>query len=166
VNVKRAQLEEGIVYITTVYFHSNTSGQNKLLFGNPAFTTLQSNELNFVVGFNPDSIFCMFSVEYGKFGTRKFNLFILRSLNEFEHGSIINFVKPGAEILLHASGKKHVNRVLRWLNELHLDNETISSKQPAFFQAASNRFTTNTTLRKLAITKSVTLERHADEPEV
>ena len=152
--------------ITTVHFYSNTSGQNKLIFGNPAFTTLQSNELNFVAGFNPDSIFCMFCVEYGKFETRKFNLFILRSLNEFEYGSIINFVKPGAEILLHASGKKHVNLVLRWLTELHIDNGTISSKRPSFFQAASNRFTANIKPRKLAITKSITLKRSAREPQV
>ena len=152
--------------ITTVYFHSNTSGQNKLIFGNPAFTTLQSNELNFTAGFNPDSIFCMFSAEYGKFGTRTFNLFILRSLNEFEYGSIINFVKPGAEILLHASGQKHVNQVLRWLNELNLDNEKLSTLRPSFFISASNRFATNIEPRKPAIHQSADLERAAGELHV
>jgi hypothetical protein len=127
---------------TTVQLFSNASGKNRLIFGVPAFIIHGAQSTNnYKVGFNPNSILCLFHSELSNYGTHNLYLLILNTLNSFESGNIIKFVNPGAEILLQAKGRKHVNKVLYWLNTLNISNTSIP--EASFFKAASNRFKTN-----------------------
>ena len=127
---------------TTVQLYSNASGQNKLLFGFPTFITSSDHSRNdYKVGFCPNSILCLFHSEIINYGRRNTYLLILKTLNSFESGNIIKHINPGAVILLHAKGRKHVNKVLRWLNTLNLSSTAMPDA--SFFSAASNRFNSN-----------------------
>ena len=127
---------------TTVQLYSNAAGQNKLIFGFPSFKISSDHSTsNYKVGFVPNSVFCLFYSEISNYGTLKTDLTILKTLNSFEPGNIIKYVNPGAEILLQAKGRKHVNKVLRWLSTLNLSSTSMPDS--SFFTAASNRFKAN-----------------------
>jgi len=147
--------------ITTVQFYSNTSGQNKLIFGIPQFEILNSDKYNYLAGFIPNSIFCVLNTKHNTFGTRRYRLLILKALNDYEEGRVINFIKPGAEVLLEETGKKHVDIVLKWLDDHHMDNAQLASLPPEHYQGAGNRFTVGMKPRKFTNKKSNILERIA-----
>ena len=127
---------------TTVQLYSNASGQNKLIFGFPTFRISSDHSTsNSKVGFAPNNILGLFHSERSTYGTHNRYLLILKTLNSFEPGNIIKYVYPGADILLHAKGRKHVNKVLRWLNTLNLSSTSMPGA--SFFTAASNRFKAN-----------------------
>ncbi|PKN89384.1 MAG: hypothetical protein CVU51_00600 [Deltaproteobacteria bacterium HGW-Deltaproteobacteria-1] len=147
--------------ITTVQLFSNNSGQNKLVFGMPDFEVITPGENNTLAGFKPDSVFCILSKTYSTYGTRRFKILILRALNEYEKGRVIDFIKPGAEILIQEKGRKHVDCVLTWLRKHKKNNTELSSLTPAYYRSSGNRFRANMEPRIHNNKNSIILERIA-----
>ena len=125
--------------LTRIDLNYTKNAWEKLIFGKPVFS--QKKDLEFEqLWFLPDSVFCLERWTGGKYGTKDWNLHILRAVSPGEPGQTIKNVSPGAEILLDARGKKKVVAVKKWLTSLTKNGIALSDLSAEYFIQASGNF--------------------------
>lgn len=107
--------------LTLVVLNREKSKRESLHFGKPVSESTQvfgpeKSVKEFL--FAPGSVFCVEQWKSNKYGTEKWELYILRAVWPGEAGNVVKGVDPGAEILLQARGKAAVVKIKKWLKDL------------------------------------------------
>lgn len=133
------------MFLTEVTLDYKENLNYRLLFGNPVealdFDHSHGPQARKVF-MRPGSLFGLYLWEANHYGTTRMDVYILRALWPGEAGGAVQCVKPGAEILLHARGKRNVKDIVRWL-ELLKEHEGLLEEIPAErYLVAGQRFRT------------------------
>ncbi|HQU17106.1 MAG TPA: DUF2840 domain-containing protein [Gammaproteobacteria bacterium] len=126
--------------ITTVLLDFREGRRNhRLLFGNPSTSTTGQWAHGITVRcarFLPGSVFGVELWARNAYGTSAWHVYVLRALWPGEALCIVPQVRPGAEILLHASGANQVRLALAWLDHQRTRTDDLATVPAYVYQAA------------------------------
>lgn len=109
-----------------------------LRFGCPISETLVSKCQRFVY-FTPHALFATLRWHGNEYGTILWQLSILRAISPREVASKVADVDPGGEVLLRASGKGNIQRVLSLIHRIEALKIETATVNPNYWRTVQNR---------------------------
>jgi len=126
--------------------YDEEGGRNyRLLFGCPVNTETVEFSAGKTVKhsyFAPEAVFSVVFWDRNDYGTKNWQIYILRAVWPGEEIIKVPYVSPGAEVLLMGKGKGRVQRILRWLRELEQEKD-LHNIDIDNYRAAHARFIVN-----------------------
>lgn len=112
--------------------------ENWIRFGRESYgqTLDRSRRL---VGFSPETIFCLVRWAANEYGTIVSRIDIVRAIDRDEPFQTLPFVRPGGEILLKAAGWRQVERVLKIIDTIEAQNIDPAAVSPDHWRHVHNR---------------------------
>lgn len=95
------------------------------------------------VYFTAHAVFCYITWRANDYGTTQWRIDILRAVAPGERASQISGVAPGAEILLRASGKTKVLRVLALIDAIEAQDIRPDAVSPDYWRTVHNQLSAN-----------------------
>jgi len=127
-------------HLTTVSLDFLQGARNyRLLFGAPHASEApkwRHGATASTARFLPGSLFGLELWERNAYGTVAWHIYALRALWPAEPLTVVPCVHPGAEILLHASGKRQARLALAWFDYQRTRTDDLTTLPAHVFQAA------------------------------
>lgn len=121
---------------------------HRLLFGHvydmETIIMLQGNGLRYAY-FLPGQIVGYERWEQNRYGTKKWTIFVLKTLEPGYLASKIPGVNPGAECLLKISGVGKVKRTLKWFDLIQQYQPNMADIEPDYYRYLEERINNNLT---------------------